>query len=87
MPTPTGFVITPVVARVAGPLELRPSAHEVAAVFRCPLPVLQKPDAYRENGERTIMGITYVMLEYQYEQYRIWGATARIVHMLLAELK
>jgi 8-oxo-dGTP pyrophosphatase MutT (NUDIX family) len=87
VPTPTGFVITPVVARLAGPVELRPSAHEVAAVFRCPLPALQRPDAYRENGERTFMGVSYMMLEYQYEQHRIWGATARIVHQLLSELE
>src|SRR5262245_41645957 len=32
IPTPTGFVITPVVARLEGPVELHPSAHEVAEV-------------------------------------------------------
>jgi 8-oxo-dGTP pyrophosphatase MutT (NUDIX family) len=86
IPTPTNFMITPVVARIDGPIELHPSAHEVAAVFRCPLDELRRPEAYRENGERTFLGVTYVMLEYQFGAHRIWGATARIVHQLLGLL-
>jgi 8-oxo-dGTP pyrophosphatase MutT (NUDIX family) len=86
IPTPTGFVITPVVARIEGPIELSPSAHEVAEVVRCPLDELRRPEAYRENGERTFLGVTYVMLEYQFGSHRIWGATARIIHQLLALL-
>jgi 8-oxo-dGTP pyrophosphatase MutT (NUDIX family) len=86
IPTPTGFVITPVVARIAGPVELRPNAGEVAQVFHCPLPWLQRDGACRENGQRTFLGVTYTMLEYQFEQHRIWGATARIVQQLLQSL-
>jgi len=87
IPTPTGFVITPVVARLEGPVELHPSAHEVAEVFRCPLEVLLRPGACRENGQRTFLGVTYTMLEYQLERHRIWGATARIVFQLLEQLR
>ncbi len=86
VPTPTGFVITPVVARVDGPVELHPSSDEVALVFCSPLDELRRPDRYRHAGERTFLGVTYVMHEYQFEEHRIWGATARIVHQLLGAL-
>jgi 8-oxo-dGTP pyrophosphatase MutT (NUDIX family) len=84
VPTPTGFVITPVVARIAGPIEFRPSEHEVAAVFACDLDELAAPHRYSHDGTRTFLGVTYTMHQYQWEQHRIWGATARIVHELLA---
>src|SRR5260370_882378 len=51
VPTPTGFVITPVVARLLGPLELRPSAREVAEVFAVPLDELRDPTRYKSEGE------------------------------------
>ena len=86
VPTPTRYVITPVVARVDGPVELRPSASEVAEVLRCPIAPLLLPGAFRENGVRTFLGMSYVMLEYPFEGHRIWGATARILHQLVEQL-
>ena len=29
------------------------------------------------------MGVSYAMHHYRWEQFHIWGATARIVHQLL----
>jgi 8-oxo-dGTP pyrophosphatase MutT (NUDIX family) len=84
LPTPTGFVITPVVARLAGPIRLRPSADEVAEVFACPLAELARPGTWRVGGTRTFLGIRYEMHEYLWQGHRIWGATARMVHDLLA---
>jgi 8-oxo-dGTP pyrophosphatase MutT (NUDIX family) len=86
VPTPTGFVITPVVAVVAGPVVLRPSVAEVAEVLRAPLELLRRPGAYRENGTRTFLGVSYTMLEYPFEGHKIWGATARILHQLLEQI-
>jgi 8-oxo-dGTP pyrophosphatase MutT (NUDIX family) len=86
IPTPTGFVITPVVARIEGPVELHPSAGEVAAVLRCPVAPLMVPGAFRENGVRTFMGASYAMLEVPFEGHRIWGATARILYQLIEQL-
>jgi 8-oxo-dGTP pyrophosphatase MutT (NUDIX family) len=86
IPTPTRFVITPVVARVDGPVVLRPSVGEVAEVVRCPLDELRKPDTWRANGERTFLGVTYTMLEFSFQGHRIWGATARILFQLLEQL-
>src|SRR5258706_7329161 len=73
VPTPTGFVITPVVARVRGPVELRPSAHEVAEAFAVPLEALRDPARHSTGGERSFLGAHYVMHEYRWEAHRIWG--------------
>jgi 8-oxo-dGTP pyrophosphatase MutT (NUDIX family) len=86
VPTPTRFVITPVVARLRGPLTLAPSPGEVASIFYTELAELADPRRYSANGSRTFLGITYDMHEYRWEPHRIWGATARMVHQLLALL-
>jgi 8-oxo-dGTP pyrophosphatase MutT (NUDIX family) len=87
VPTPTRFVITPVVARLRGPLELQPNPAEVASVFAADLTALADPARYQSNGSRTFLGVTYEMHEYRWEPHRIWGATARMVHQLMALLR
>ncbi len=86
VPTPSGFIITPVVALVRGPLTLTPSEHEVAAVFTCELDELARPHRYVDAGTRSFLGVSYAMHEYHWEEHRIWGATARIVFQLLEQL-
>ncbi|HEY7955774.1 MAG: NUDIX hydrolase [Polyangia bacterium] len=83
VPTPTGFVITPVVARVQGPLELRPNPAEVTVAFAVALDELRRPERYTDGGTRSFLGVPYAMHEYLWEGHRIWGATARVVHQLL----
>lgn len=83
VPTPTGFIITPVVGRIEGPLALTPSAREVAEAFAAPLDELAVPGCYRHEGTRSFLGVTYDMHEYQFGAHRIWGATARMVHQIL----
>jgi 8-oxo-dGTP pyrophosphatase MutT (NUDIX family) len=83
VPTPTGFVITPVVGWLAGDVALRPSAREVAHVFTCPLSSLGEERVYASNGSRSFLGVEYVMHEYHMGEHLIWGATARMVHQLL----
>lgn len=87
VPTPTRFVITPVVARLRGPLALAPNAAEVASVFSAEVSELADPQRYTANGTRSFMGVTYEMHEYRWEPHRIWGATARMVHQLMALLR
>ncbi len=81
IPTPSGFRITPVVGRVAPFTELRLAPHEVASVFRVPLEELAS--RYSHDGAREFLGVTYVMHQYQWDEYKIWGATARMVYQLL----
>ncbi len=87
VPTPTRFVITPVVARVRGPVALDPSAAEVAAVFTAGVDELRAPERYTNAGVRSFLGVSYTMHEYRVGEHVIWGATARVVHQLLAELQ
>lgn len=82
VPTPSRFIITPVVARVRGPLSLVPQATEVQATFDCALADLLGPTLYRDGGLRRWEGVEYVMHEYHVGERRIWGATARMVHDL-----
>lgn len=88
VPTPAGFVITPVVAVVQGPLSLSPNQAEVADHFAAP--VTQLPSLYHNAGEREWNGFRYLMHEFHYpdsgQKRRIWGATAVIVRQFLDEL-
>jgi len=83
VPTPTGWVITPVVATATKPLLIEPAAREVAAVFDCPITQLILPEHYRSDGVRSFLGVDYSMHEYIWKEHRIWGATARITWQLL----
>jgi 8-oxo-dGTP pyrophosphatase MutT (NUDIX family) len=87
VPTPTGFMITPVVARLPGPLLLSPSEIEVAEVFTPSLDELARPERHAMKGRVTFLGVEYEMHEYQWNQHRIWGATARMVYQLFALLR
>jgi 8-oxo-dGTP pyrophosphatase MutT (NUDIX family) len=83
IPTPTGYVITPVVGAVPGPLALSPSAGEVAATFAATFDEIADPARHATDGFREWMGARYEMHEYRFGEWRIWGATARILHQLL----
>jgi 8-oxo-dGTP pyrophosphatase MutT (NUDIX family) len=86
VPTPTGYVITPVVARLDGPVALAPSQGEVQEAFLADLRGLADPQIHSSDGEREWMGVRYVMHQYRWTPHRIWGATARILHQLLGLL-
>jgi 8-oxo-dGTP pyrophosphatase MutT (NUDIX family) len=81
--TPTGFLVTPVVARQRHAVEYHPNADEVAEVFAVPLACLRDPATYRSAGSLSHGGVDYTLHEYHYEGRVIWGATARMVYQLL----
>jgi 8-oxo-dGTP pyrophosphatase MutT (NUDIX family) len=84
VPTPTGFIITPIVGVVApAPAVWRPSEREVAEAFEVPLPVLRDPALFEDRGTISRYGVTYRMCAYKPDGRNIWGATARMVHELL----
>jgi 8-oxo-dGTP pyrophosphatase MutT (NUDIX family) len=78
--TGTGFAVTPVVGVVAdagfAPI---PNPHEVAHAFELPLELLLHPSGltidYFERHDVRLR--TY---ELRYQRFRIWGATAAILH-------
>jgi 8-oxo-dGTP pyrophosphatase MutT (NUDIX family) len=87
VPTPSGFIITPVVCELGGgPPLYRPNPAEVAEVFEAPLAAFADPAQAEDLGERVYLGVTYRMRAYHVAGHRVWGATARIVEQLVAVL-
>lgn len=84
--TRTGYRITPVVGLLPPGLTLRPSPHEVAAVFELPIEVLLDPDApqRRSRNEPGRSGEYWV---WPHPDHYIWGATAAILVHLAQKLR
>ena len=84
VPTPSQFVITPVVGLVrAEPGHYRPHLSEVAEVFEIPLEELTRPSAFEDLGEVDREGRSYRLCAFRVGDRNIWGATARMVLQLL----
>jgi 8-oxo-dGTP pyrophosphatase MutT (NUDIX family) len=83
----SNYLILPVVAYLPhglGTLHLQPS--EVAELILAPLHALADPTiAHTEQWSRE--GMTRTVYFYDHGPYRIWGATGRILSMLLALLQ
>ena len=75
MPTVTGYAVTPVVGLLADPGDLAIDTSEVEYVFEVPLPFLLDRRNQRA-AEREFHGQKMAIVEYVYEDRRIWGATA-----------
>ena len=81
MALPSGFQVTPIIGLIEPGLDFAPCPIEVAEIFHAPLSLLMNPDSYNstsmiyDNQQRKI-------LELQFEQFRIWGATAAILYHL-----
>ena len=85
LPTPTGFVITPVIGIVETlpPLKLNPA--EVAEVLQVPLEFFM--DGRNGRSElREFRGKRFEVWFYQFGEHLIWGATAMITRSLLKKL-
>lgn len=76
--TGTGFLVTPVVARVAPPLLLRPDPAEVQEAFELPLAVVLDPEAPRRDSGAW-GGVRREYWVWPHARHRIWGATAAIL--------
>jgi 8-oxo-dGTP pyrophosphatase MutT (NUDIX family) len=78
MPTFTGFLVLPVVARVSPLHQSRPEPGEVAEVFEVPLAYLMDPANLRiERAE--LAGRARQTWRFDYAGQRIWGATAAML--------
>ncbi|HWJ74565.1 MAG TPA: CoA pyrophosphatase [Kaistia sp.] len=78
---PTGYHITPVVARVDPGLQLRLNPDEVEAAFEVPLAFLMTPENHR-RGSREWDGARHFFYEMPYDEHYIWGITAGIIRGL-----
>jgi 8-oxo-dGTP pyrophosphatase MutT (NUDIX family) len=78
----TGFAVTPVVGFVEPGFQLVIDDFEVAEVFEVPLTFLLD-DENLKRSTRNVRGTTVPVVEYQYRQYRIWGATAQMLQIFI----
>lgn len=79
MPTVSGYAVTPVIGLLSSPAKLVVDTSEVEYAFEVPLAFLLD----RRNqlaSEREFHGKKMPMIEFVYDNQRIWGATA---HMLV----
>jgi 8-oxo-dGTP pyrophosphatase MutT (NUDIX family) len=79
--TVTGFIVTPVLARVRAPFQPQPEPGEVAEVFEVPLAHLTDPARFIIQSRRW-RGQRRHYFTIPYGPYYIWGATARILRAL-----
>lgn len=73
-----GLLVVPVVARIRPPVELVPSEREVAKVYT---PHLE--DLADESNWWHVPGIGWKVWYYDLEGDILWGATAKMIRMLL----
>ncbi len=84
--TPTGYLVTPVVAWTTQ-ASFRPDPAEVAEIFSVPLAFFQDPANEITHEPIQYEGRTYSLYEYRPQGRVIWGLTARIVHKLVEALE
>ena len=78
MPTLTGYAVTPVVGIVSADADLRPDPTEVEYVFEVPLSYLLDADN-DVHTERVANGLRIPLVEFHWQDERIWGATAFMI--------
>jgi len=83
----SNFLITPVVAYLPeGPGTLQLQVSEVAQIIFLPLQGLADPSIY--HTEQWVRDdVAHTVYFFDYGSYRIWGATARMLSMLLELLR
>ena len=84
--TITGFHVYPVVAQVAAGFQPQPDPSEVDEVFEVPLEFLLEPDNAR-RVELEFRGARRSVLEFQFQDWRVWGATAAMLVNLRQRLE
>jgi len=76
--TPTGFRVTPYVAKIEVPEHWNINPREIAELFSVPLDHLRDPANLRLDTT-TYQGIAYADPHFLYKDYIIWGMTGRVL--------
>ncbi len=82
---PSGYCVTPVVGLFSAATPLTPSPREVAEIFGVPTAIALNPASYQRSS-MLYRDMEREVLEFHHDGYRIWGATATILHHLACEL-
>jgi 8-oxo-dGTP pyrophosphatase MutT (NUDIX family) len=86
--TGTGFQVTPVVALVKPPIELKADPFEVAEIFEVPLAFLMNGAHHERRAIALANGMgTRVFYTMPYDRFFIWGATAGMLRNLFHFLR
>mgnify|MGYP001811856570 CR=1 FL=1 len=80
MPTITGYAVTPVVGLVEASVELIIDPVEVETAFEVPLEFVLD-DRSVQHREREFEGRMVPMVEFHFEDRRIWGITAHLLQV------
>ncbi len=83
--TISDFKVYPFVGWIEPPLELTLDPHEVAGVFEVPLAFVVDPANHR-LGSLVLGGVTHTFYVLEWEEHRIWGATAGMLVTLAKAL-
>jgi 8-oxo-dGTP pyrophosphatase MutT (NUDIX family) len=83
--TITGYHITPFVGLIPHPYDFHPSPREVKRLLTLPVDGFYPPERWR-SGPYVFQGRTTRVCYWQNGQEVVWGATARILLNLLAQL-
>lgn len=75
------FLVTPFVGLIPYPYEFHPDPRETAAVFSVPVAALLRQDALTLDSR--LSRRAEPIYHFRYEDWDIWGATARMVKQLL----
>ncbi|MGI9235543.1 MAG: CoA pyrophosphatase [Woeseiaceae bacterium] len=86
MPTITGYAVTPVVGLVSDAAELVIDRTEVEYTFEVPIEFVLD-ETNDQLVEREFQGRRFSMVEFHYEEQRIWGATAQMILMFRKTIK
>lgn len=78
-PTPSRFVITPVVATLRHKPAYKLSIDEVTHVFEAPLGLFSDTSRGVSRGQRCVGDLVYPLRAYRYREFEITGATAHIL--------
>ena len=78
----SGFLVTPVIGRLAESPTFRPDPREVERVIEVPVATLLDPASVRIEDRGTYVRQSPV---YRHGEHEIWGATARILSRILAQ--
>lgn len=83
----TGFAITPFLGIAERPAAWSPAPAEVAEILEPALAALHEPEARRHANDLLPEGWRQVLLPYYaIDAHRLWGASERILHPLLARI-
>lgn len=86
MPTVTGYAVTPIVGLVDGLVDIAVDRTEVEYTFEVPLSYLLDPANHRLVA-REWQGLSFSMVEFHFEEQRIWGATAQMLMRFINIIK